>query len=64
VARVKKPRGIVVDSKHLKMRECLRCGDDFMSTWAGHRICDGCSRLAPLEGGPKKVYRLKVTRDR
>lgn len=26
-----------------KNRTCLKCGKEFMSSGAGHRICDACS---------------------
>ena len=25
-----------------KTRNCMRCGMEFMSEWAGHRICSEC----------------------
>ena len=27
-------------------RRCLGCGADFLSSWAGNRMCDRCKRLA------------------
>lgn len=25
-----------------KVRQCLRCGDQFLSEWAGNRLCNRC----------------------
>lgn len=27
-------------------RRCLRCRQEFESTWAGHRLCETCTRYA------------------
>ena len=32
------------DEREEKIRSCLKCGQDFRSTWAGHRICFACRR--------------------
>lgn len=41
-------------------RDCLRCGSEFGSTGAGHRLCDECRTVAsaahplmPVEGGAR-----------
>lgn len=36
--------GLTSRSPHAKMRECRMCERDFMSDWAGNRICDVCKR--------------------
>lgn len=34
-----------------KMRRCLSCGEDFPSTWPGHRVCDACKTSAAWREG-------------
>ena len=41
-----------------KPRRCLRCLEDFVSDWAGHRVCPGCKKSrAWIDGaGPQDLY--------
>lgn len=34
-----------------KMRACLRCSAEFMSQWAGERICPNCKRSGTWRSG-------------
>lgn len=41
----------VAGARAAKMRRCLSCGQSMHSSWAGHRICDGCKRSDPWQSG-------------
>lgn len=47
-----------------KLRRCLGwCGNEFMSTWAGHRVCSRCASRAKLlnpEGVAARLHVLNV----
>ena len=34
-----------------KLRRCLMCGKDFLSEWAGNRICKKCRSSAAWKQG-------------
>lgn len=44
-----------------KPRNCLRCGQGFLSTWAGHRLCGPChdknNETGPLRDHFKPIPR-------
>lgn len=41
-----------LDVKHEeKTRACLVCGDDFVSAWAGERVCKRCRSSAAWRNG-------------
>jgi len=39
MGRPRNPCSELTDTGQKKSRTCLRCGDSFMSSWAGNRIC-------------------------
>ena len=38
----------VPDHHVAQARACIRCGEDFESTWAGDRVCGGCRAQARI----------------
>lgn len=45
-------RRSVLDKRYRPMvRKCMTCPDQFLSTGAHHRICDGCKEYDDLEEG-------------
>ena len=47
----KDPHGIEPTTDTAKTRKCLRCEDDFMSEWAGERICSRCKGSSAWRSG-------------
>ncbi len=42
-----------------KLRQCLRCEDEFESEWSGERICRRCKTSATWRGGLPHVFRTR-----
>lgn len=40
-----------------KLRQCLRCNDEFESEWSGERICRRCKTSATWRRGLPHVFR-------
>ena len=46
------------DGRHGRLRPCIRCGKPFLSSGAGHRMCDLCRQTAKSIYNPSYEVRL------
>ena len=62
--RARMRRQIPTPAAVAQTRACLRCDRAFLSTWAGHRLCDPCRERDVREPGYERVYHIQASGQR